>query len=545
MSSPQQILLIDDDQLHIKFVNRVFERTGENWELDWTSDIDEALELMGSKNYSAIILDYSMPNMTGPEMIERIGTLDQDCPILMFTGFDDAGPAVASLRAGAFDYIVKSSETVQHIPLLVRRAIDRYRLEKEQHLLRQPLLQEKERVDRENKQLSEQYERLELAQTELARAYERLMDLNRLKSEFISTISHEFRTPLHAILGYTSLLRDRDHGPLTDRQSTSLECISRRGRQLLQMVNDVLDLSRLQAHKMPVSSEPFLIADVFREVEENAKPLLTDKTITLELKNPANLAMNSDKIKVRQILLNLTSNAIKFTDQGKVSIAARLTDDDTSVEFSVYDTGVGIEEIHLPTIFEVFRQLDGSSTRAHGGAGLGLALVKQMVILLNGQIDVSSHPGAGTTFNVVLPRELSNPAEEAETDDSVPEDAPLVLSIEDNEEAIRMYREALTLEGIRFVGALTAAAGLEKIRRLKPALVLLDIWLPDTNGWEVLAELKNSPDLKDIPVVVLSAVADPEHAREKGAEACLLKPVSFKELGDLVTGILNRKASSP
>ncbi|CAN5675878.1 hypothetical protein BH23GEM3_BH23GEM3_05050 [soil metagenome] len=255
-------------------------------------------------------------------------------------------------------------------------------------------------------ELEERNQRLEWQSRELERAY-------RLKSEFLASMSHELRTPINALLGYTSLLRDRIYGDLSERQEEALHRMYSASQHLLELVNDVLDLAKIEAGKMPTHLEPVDLELLVREISLTIEPMVRSKNLEYRvLTEPSLPKLETDPTKVKQILLNLLSNAVKFTHSGHVEIRTRRAETGTGVEIVVSDTGIGIGAEDMPKIFEDFRQADQSSTREYGGTGLGLSITKNLLHLLGGTVRVDSSPGEGSTFRVWLPAR-SEPIESA------------------------------------------------------------------------------------------------------------------------------------
>jgi PAS domain S-box-containing protein len=254
-----------------------------------------------------------------------------------------------------------------------------------------------DRVRAATTQLEERNRQLEWQRHELERAY-------RLKSEFLASMSHELRTPINALLGYTSLMRDRIYGDLTARQEEALQRMYAASQHLLELVNDVLDLAKIEAGKMPVHSEPVDLALLVREVSPTIDPMIRAKQLEFRVRVEPDLpVVHTDRIKVKQVLLNLLSNAVKFTHRGNVELRVQPAAKGRGVEIAVQDTGIGISRADQDTIFEDFRQVDQSSTREFGGTGLGLSITRKLLSLLGGTIRVNSCPGEGSTFTVWLP----------------------------------------------------------------------------------------------------------------------------------------------
>jgi signal transduction histidine kinase len=239
--------------------------------------------------------------------------------------------------------------------------------------------------------------------SELAEANERLKEVDRLKSEFLATMSHELRTPLNSIIGFTGILRQGLAGPLTEEQAKQLGLVQGSARHLHTLINDLLDLSRIESGRMEVYHERFRVADVVREVVETLAPMVAQKGLALDTKlDSPSLEIVCDRKKTFQILLNLANNAVKFTEQGQVTI--RVGERGQYLHVAVTDTGIGIKPQHMAGLFEAFRQIDGSARRVYEGTGLGLHLCRKLITLLGGEVRAESEFGVGSTFSFTLPR---------------------------------------------------------------------------------------------------------------------------------------------
>jgi PAS domain S-box-containing protein len=282
--------------------------------------------------------------------------------------------------------------------------------------------EENERLARELQQLNDQLEdRIRRATLELEERNRRLewqsfelQKASRLKSEFLANMSHELRTPINVILGYTSLMRERIYGVLTDQQDQALTKTYQTSQHLLDLINDILDLSKIEAGKMPLHVESVYIHAVVEEISESLVPMLRGKAISYTTDVEPDLApIRTDRTKLKQVLLNLLSNAIKFTQQGRVSLCVTGVEGGSGVRITVEDTGIGIMSEHLDAIFEDFRQIDQSHTREYGGTGLGLSITKKLLTLLGGVVEVHSSYGSGTRFVIELPSLTAPPRDQA------------------------------------------------------------------------------------------------------------------------------------
>ena len=357
---------------------------------------------------------------------------------------------------------------------------------------------------------------------------------NRHKSVFLANMSHELRTPLNAIIGFSELLldeRDADYGAAT--RSNFLDHIHGSGKHLLGLINDVLDLAKVEAGQMDLHLEPVAVPELVTQVLDTAAPLARAKDIAMRSKAGRAGVIVADRGKLKQMLLNLVSNAIKFTpDGGRVTIATRRARD--HLEIDVADTGIGIAEQDLDSIFQEFHQLDSEPDRREQGTGLGLALTRRFAELHGGSVRVRSKPSGGSTFTVVLPLEAkrvdAEDAEQAAVAPAPQAELPLVLVIEDNRQAADLMVRHLVRGGYRAEVAAGGTEALEMARRLRPAAITLDILLPGLDGWELLEELKRDEATRDIPILVVTVVDEPELGRALGAHDYFLKPVDGQAL---------------
>ena len=388
-----------------------------------------------------------------------------------------------------------------------------------------------------NEELHKKKKELELKNEELARA-------SQMKSQFLANVSHELRTPLNSIIGFSELLQDRAFGELNEKQKQYVKFIHSSGVHLLQLINSILDLSKIEAGRMEVVPEEFVLTDMLSEILATIKPLAHKKNITIEMKDtPASPVIVADKAKFKQIMLNLLSNAVKFNvDGGKVIVDWDIKEEPKGTEFerylyiSVEDTGIGIKENDLDRIFKEFEQLEPTITREHGGTGLGLALTKKLVELHNGEIWVESEFGKGSKFTVKLPQgvkkiEVIKPDVDAKTIMQQGVDNPLILVAGESEDVNHLLQIYLTEENYQVLTVKDGTELIEKAKEKKPFAVVMGIMLPGKkDGWEVLKELKSFNETKDIPVVIISSANNKELGFALGAVDYLVKPVEKDRL---------------
>ncbi len=357
---------------------------------------------------------------------------------------------------------------------------------------------------------------------------------NDFKSKFIANMSHELRTPLNSIINFTYMQQQGIYGPVTERQETALGRVYASGEHLLGLINDILDLAKIEAGRMDLFKESLALNELVKSTMSTAIGLTKDKPIALHHELAERLpTIEADKTRIRQVLLNLLSNAAKFTDAG--SITVRVWQQGTELITSITDTGIGIPADKLDAIFEEFRQADEGSARNYQGTGLGLPICKRLIEMHGGCIWVESEVGKGSTFFFSLPIGVV-PALDTTLSLPLPrtEEGAVVLVIDDDPAAIEIVRTYLSQDGYAVYGSTDGRTALEHARQLQPAAIILDILMPYRDGWEVLAELKLDPDLQDIPVICYTIVDNTRLGFSLGASAYLVKPVQAEMLRETV-----------
>ena len=381
----------------------------------------------------------------------------------------------------------------------------------------------------------------------LFQARDKAEDANRAKSSFLANMSHELRTPLTAIIGYSEMLIEEAEGLGQPDSVGDLQKIRASGRHLLELINEVLDLSRIEAGRMTLHYEDFDLATVVREVCDTVRPLAEKNHDRLECElPPAALKVHCDQTKIRQTLLNLLSNACKFTQHGQVRL--RLAVENTAgcdwVVVTITDTGIGMTEEQVGRLFQPFTQADTAITRKYGGSGLGLTISKKFTEALGGQLDVTSKPNGGTTFTVrfpVRPQPVAPEPGSGPVLPAAPAQAPCVLVIDDDPNTRDLLVRFLLKEGFAPQTAADGRRGLELARQLRPALITLDVMMPELDGWSVLAALKADAMLATIPVVMVTMADGRERGFSLGAAEFLNKPVDFARL----SGLLRQHCPAP
>jgi signal transduction histidine kinase/CheY-like chemotaxis protein len=368
------------------------------------------------------------------------------------------------------------------------------------------------------------------AYAELQKTAEQLKEMDRLKTQFLANMSHELRTPLNSIIGFSRVILKGIDGPTTEQQRTDLTSIYSNGQHLLGLINDILDISRIEAGKIELVFEPLDLQHIFDGVMSTAVALVKDKPIKLEQEVAPDLpTIRADGMRLRQVILNLLSNAAKFTEEGQITLRAWA--DEEQITISVKDTGIGVPPEHQTTIFEEFLQVDASTTRRTGGAGLGLSISRHLVELHGGRMWVESEAGVGSTFTFTLPISRMEQAEEPELADlSIDPNRKLILAVEDDDGAIAIYKRYLDKQGYQVVGLNQGRQTVRWALELSPHAIILDVLLPDKDGWAVLEELKGSREIHQIPVIICTVVDDEARGLSLGAADYLVKPILEEDL---------------
>src|SRR6266508_3826700 len=372
--------------------------------------------------------------------------------------------------------------------------------------------------------------------TEVEEKSRQLALASQHKSQFVASMSHELRTPLNAIIGLTEMMVNNAPRFGTDKAAEPLRRVHRAGTHLLGLINQVLDLSKIEAGKLELSPESVNLTPLIDEVIGTARQLAEQNKNRLVVEAQEKLgAVTVDPMRLRQILLNLLSNACKFTTQGEVKLRARKVADGRNwVEFAVADTGIGMTEEQQAKLFEEFTQADSSTARRYGGTGLGLAITRKLARMMGGDVTVQSEPGKGSIFSVRLPAG-ADPATRSATNGSRAPSGDCVLVVDDDATARELIAEHLKAEGFSVVTAAGGLEGLKLAKELRPIAMTLDVMMPDLDGWSVLAALRQDPELAEIPVIMITILDEHRRGVALGAAGYLTKPIDRERLHRMIS----------
>ena len=479
--------------------------------------------------WDVVLSDFSLPQFSALAALQVIKERQLDVPFIILSGTISEEIAVEALKAGAHDFMVKG-RMARLLPAIERE-------------VREAAMRRAHRA-------------AQAAAADALRDKIQAEAASRAKSQFLASMSHELRTPLNSIIGFSELLEDEMVGSLTSRQKGFVQNVLQSSRHLLQLINDILDLSRIEAGRAELTIERASFGEIVTHVESMLQPLVHKRRLSLHTSIPPDLPdIWVDPVRLKQVLYNLLSNAIKFTAiGGDVRLEGRALDG--QLEFAVRDTGVGIRPEDLPRLFHEFERLETSLPERVEGTGLGLAVTKKLVELHGGTISVASQIGAGTTFTVRLP--LKAPGAEAEaarakapspTVSQVAEpERSIILLVEDDLLSRELVRIVLRGAGHEIIEAGATDEALAILARVRPQLIITDIGLPNGGGELLLREIRRMPALKNVPVLATTAHAmqgDRERLLASGFDGYLSKPIDTRALGGAIGSLLaTKKAKS-
>jgi signal transduction histidine kinase/CheY-like chemotaxis protein len=408
-------------------------------------------------------------------------------------------------------------------------------------------------ISRAEQSIIESKNQAENARDEAELAKQQAEDANKIKSEFLAKMSHELRTPLNAIIGITEMMAEDAEEFGDDDYIEPLGRVLRSGKHLLSLINDILDLSKIEAGKMELHPESFDLSLFLGDLHRTCEPLAKKNQNTLKVDIDSDIKdIYADSTRLKQVLLNLVSNACKFTNDGTVQITTKQCEinSEKAVEFSIKDSGIGMEPDQLSLLFQDFQQVDSSATRKYEGTGLGLSISKKLSNLMGGEISVTSKINEGSEFIVRIPLgDVSNsveediPATSAPVESATPpletdDETPYVLIVEDDDNMVQLLKYHLGKYDVRIDCAKDGAEALDKARTRKPSLITLDINMPTLNGWDTLAAMRADKNLKEVPIVVVTVQEERQKGIELGASEYLTKPIDKDDVKMIIDRFL-------
>ena len=472
----------------------------------------------------------------------QTGTLDLKISYLLLLPVINNNKVIAILElasigkpnADAKDYLEKIKEQLAIGLTNAKAVVQLENFVNELKLLNEEYQKQNIQIKKQNDTLLELSNQLKIKAEELAIQKEKAEDSTRLKSQFLASMSHELRTPMNSILGLTELILDKAQMSVKNRER--LEVVLKSGKRLMSLINDILDLSKIEAGKMEIREEDLLLEEIIEEVSNTATPLALEKGLSFNVKRNCNtrFIINTDRGRVTQVLINLIGNAIKFTQKGKIELSVSFNQEKMLL-FSISDTGIGISEEDKKIIFEEFRQIDGTTTRKYSGTGLGLAISKKILDLLGGKIWVASIEGEGSVFSFTIPVKYEQEKRKTEV---MPVNVEVlrkniknpVLVIDDDPEVRYTIGQYLISKGYEVIFAENGETGIKLAISKQPFAITLDLLLPNKDGWSILKELKENLSTKDIPVILVSIIGDKNLGYGLGAFEYFVKPISAEKL---------------
>ena len=519
------LLAIDDDPDNRAFLTKAVSRQG--FDAVTAPNATQARRQLDGRRPALIFLDVQMPEESGLSLLPQMLRDFPESVVVMMTAYGSEQVAAEALRGGADDYIAKPID-LHRLRELLERNLEKQRLRAE----RQSLVA---RLKDSNRYLMRQHAALRRADEEILQVNRQLEQSSRYKSEFLANMSHELRTPLNAIMGFSEILLDLTMNLTAGERTEFLRNIHSSGQHLLGLINDILDLAKIEAGKMDLHPEEMPVMAALQEITAILDPMARQQGLQLRTVGAVDAGViKADRSKFKQVLYNLLSNAVKFTPApGTITVSVK--DSPEQLTVSVEDTGIGMKPEDLPKLFREFEQIDGSYTRRYQGTGLGLALCRRFVEMHGGRIWAESQFGKGSIFTFTIPRE-PRPAAVSPVEEAAPTletmELPLALVIEDDPASSQRMTAEIQGVGFRVAHAFDGEQAVRKAMEILPDLLVMETVLPVKDGWQVLQELRARAATADVPVLVCSVTRNQALMDQFGVAGYVAKPWATQTMQD-------------